>query len=409
MENRFFDASLCEKLEIALYCGEELSDTLKEHLDACPHCKKLLEENATLTAAISGAKLTNIKDGEIADAVMKKIASSKKRKSGFSFNHHMGTAAAIVIICAAALYVKYFPSAQDASPIALDEESTIITEEEASPILSDTHFITLDASYDADDEEIQNSAITGDGASLTENGRFEEADTGAASHVTGANTPSQSILMKSARPGSISAQSETADEEFMNDNLPLTVQQPYSDITVESYNADYAAPSLFNNEAATGEESEQAILEAEKAVPFEPSEQKAPAELMYTEKESSDTSHSHSSALQDGSESSGSSGGGGSSSSAKLSSDSGAYIAYSESFLIFDELEFLQGDENLDYNISLANARLCELYGEGRFIITRYALENNGWKGNLFFFEYAPTLTYSSLISIESSSSPICG
>ena len=63
--------------------------------------------------------------------------------------------------------------------------------------------------------------------------------------------------------------------------------------------------------------------------------------------------------------------------------------------------------KNIDVNIALANKRLCELYGDDFCVISRYSLENNGWGGNSFFFEIAPTLTYSMLLEIENSSSPI--
>ncbi|MBP3580189.1 MAG: hypothetical protein J6K12_02955, partial [Clostridia bacterium] len=74
---------------------------------------------------------------------------------------------------------------------------------------------------------------------------------------------------------------------------------------------------------------------------------------------------------------------------------------YSDTFLVFDGIVFLTGDENIHKNVEIANSRLAELYGEGYYVISAFCLENNGWNGNSFFTDYAPDMTYSYLMSLR--------
>ena len=422
MENRISDSSLCEKFEIALYCGEELSDAVKEHIAVCPHCQKLLEENKKLTRELAGTNLTGIADGDIADAVMKKISLSKK-KSGFNFSHHMGTAAAIVIICAAALYVKYFPTAEDISPITANEESALVTQEDnASPILEGTQFITLSAPDGAEPETEEAVTDSSAEAPEAEYGLSDSGDAGAEKYSDMEAPTDPPKFLKSARPPKIQSESITDSSDDMADGINTSLKQTESDTAVENGIVDLtssAAPYDAQTQTVTEEAVSQSAPEQTEA--FTDGTSSTDNEIFYTANENTEAEDTDSwddmplrangsGSSGGGSSGGGSSGGGGGSSSAsKPSLDKETADIYSDDYPVFEGLSFMEGDENIDANISLANSRLFSLYGEGRFVIRRYALENNGWNGNAFFFDVAPSMTYSVLVSLENSCSPISG
>ena len=74
---------------------------------------------------------------------------------------------------------------------------------------------------------------------------------------------------------------------------------------------------------------------------------------------------------------------------------------YSPDFLVFEGVEFLDGEENFEKNLALANERLSELYGQGMYEIFPFYPENNGIKTNEFFVEYAPFMTYGELVESQ--------
>ena len=53
----------------------------------------------------------------------------------------------------------------------------------------------------------------------------------------------------------------------------------------------------------------------------------------------------------------------------------------------FDGIEFLHGEENFDYNIQLANARIYELFGKEHYL-TRELLSECGCTGNAEFLVF---------------------
>ena len=109
--------NLCENIEISVFSGETLSEDMKNHANRCERCRSFLEQNKQLENDLKALNLTGIKSGEIADKVMSEIPkNSIRKKPKFNITHHFGTAAAMVIICAVALYVKNHPSVPSEQP-----------------------------------------------------------------------------------------------------------------------------------------------------------------------------------------------------------------------------------------------------------------------------------------------------
>lgn len=80
-------------------------------------------------------------------------------------------------------------------------------------------------------------------------------------------------------------------------------------------------------------------------------------------------------------------------SSAELMADSAANEAEKEkSEFLFDGVAFKKGEENFDYNVSLANMRLSEIYGD-EYVISPEKLKKLGVT-NAKILKIAPTITF---------------
>ena len=104
MDNRSF----CEEIEIAIYSDTELSDEQKCHIETCESCRALLSQINSMKNDLHSQNFVGIEDGEIANAVMSEIRDIKLAlsKPKLKLTHHLGTAAAVVIILVAALMIK---------------------------------------------------------------------------------------------------------------------------------------------------------------------------------------------------------------------------------------------------------------------------------------------------------------
>ena len=93
--------SECESLQISVLSDEELTDELKRHLESCGECRAFLQQNSRIKNELSGLGVPGLKDGEIADRVMKEIRTSKSISfPRVRLTHHIGTVAALVIVIA---------------------------------------------------------------------------------------------------------------------------------------------------------------------------------------------------------------------------------------------------------------------------------------------------------------------
>lgn len=356
---------ICEKIEIAVFSDDELSDEMKAHAQECPGCRQFLEQNEKLIGDLKKLDVTGLQEGKITQAVMSKITQQKKRSfKGFEFTHHLGTAAALVIICAVALYVKNVQPNDNPVTYVNDMAQETSKDGNETKVLYNARFTAAgeeseDNVYDyeyAAEQEIYNSTV--DGSALLYD---EETLDVAADYDDGVFSP-ELTMKKITSQDEFDGVTQTQDELSLNVQFAPSAQEDLSEELRKSENV--LADSGVGEKSASVEEA--MILGG-----------------------------------------GGGSSGGGSASAVYAENNEKNEDKYSINFLVFEGLEFLQGEENIDVNIALANKRLCELYGDDFCVISRYSLENNGWGGNSFFFETAPTLTYSMLLEIENSSSPI--
>ena len=320
----------CEEIEIAIYSDAELTQEQKQHIENCETCRALLSQVSSMKKELRNLSVPCIKHGEIADKVMQTIALSKKAipSPKFKITHHLGTAAAIVIIFAAALILKN-PS-DDIFP-ANDKSETnntgIVFETEKNNHVLSVTSETNDIYNDAQEEPV--------------------------------------VKMRVAAPIINDAANENTNEIMYSAND--TVSEHASEETLLYDDADSdngASPPVMMFKAAPSHslsdsiESDEATLSADE--------------------------------LSDSAEQGIASGSGGGSSSAEAVSTTEKYDSSSE--YIFDGLEFLDGEENFEYNIAIANERLSRLY-KGKYVVSKQKLISLG-VNNKKLLKIAPTITY---------------
>lgn len=410
--------SLCEKLEIAFFSGEELTDELNNHAKTCEHCRKFLEQSKALEQDLKKLNITGFEEGKLADAVMAKVREQNKKPSiKFNLTHHMGTAAALVIICAVALYVKHIPSDMGDKPVKYAEDS-VITEEAATvdgaDRVIDARIIPLQEEADnSEDYDEYGVSLTGADEDFDDAAEADGAYTDEAAPVYDYRTESYDT---DRTMSFITADSET-EESTVEESAEAEESSPEASGTALMFKSPIPESKSEDNWNVPTEEPKKS-----------PEEQYAKDDITSDDTEVSNDS-SDSGAINDAigeaipqeekpSSGSGSSGGGGGSSGGSGGSSSSANSKektvadsdkYSDGYLVFEGIEFLRGEENLDKNVALANSRLAQLYGSGFYVIDADCLINNGWGGNEFFFESAPSMTYSFIISLEGSPRTITG
>ena len=392
------NASICEKIEITVFSDGELSDEMKTHAQECPICRQFLEQNEKLIHDLKKLDVTGLQEGKITQAVMSKITQQKKRSfKGFEFTHHLGTAAALVIICAVALYVKNVQPNDNPVTYVNDMAQETSKDGNETKVLYNARFTAsveeseknaYDYEYATEQESYNDTVAKGDEvpALLYD----EEAVDNATDYADGISAPKLSVKNTAVQDESQTV-TQTQDELSSNVQFAPSEQEHLSEELRKSENA-----LSDNGVCEKAAPVEQALPEATVIEKWEPEENDECA--AETEEEM---------ILGGG----GGSSGGGSTSAVYAQDDKQSEKPeedkYSKNYVVFEGLDFLQGEENIDVNIAIANQRLGMLYGDDFCVISRYSLENNGWGGNSFFFETAPTLTYSMLLEIENSSSPI--
>lgn len=377
---------MCEKIEICVFSGDELTQEMKAHVNECDHCRSFLEQNEKLCEDLKNLNVTGIEEGKIADGVMAKINSLRTSGSKrFNFTHHMGTAAALVIICAVALYVKNVQPTDVDKPIEISE-STIENENvNETKILTGTSFLAVN-----DDE-------TSDAESGVE--ALEE-------EFVEASEPKMFKLTRAASPEVAQESVNGVNTTAESDGLQNTAYDLYNDVNEEakspekSTSAKEKTPMLMSAPVATEIATEE-VEEYTGEVFAEPVEQEAMNDIV--------TDSAAEAPMLMFSPSSGGGGGGGSGRGDGENDDVAFDDKYNDSYLVFEGLDFLQGEQNIEINVAIANQRLKQLYGDEFCCISSLCLINNGWNGNQFFFEHAPTMTYSFLVSLEGTSKTLTG
>ncbi len=422
---------LCEKVEIAVLSDEPLDSVLQQHCQSCPKCQAFLSNNASLLSQLSGLEYGGIKQGELADRVMEKVKSTKTPViPKFKVTHHLGTAAAVVIICAVALIAKNMPSEAPTETIKdTSQENKTSYNHSISPTASKDsddsmilHTITATSEneyYSANVYEVNTDTSNGEG--------YEQYGTNYASDSAPSSETENAPLMLSAhRSADTEEASGTSTVEATND-------------VAFSTDSNDGVPSNASYSDLLDTSGESSKTEGTQSTPSDEADDiKLTSPVRGIGSISSGGGSSGGSSgggggggSSTGGSSTGGSSGGGSSGggstaipdanddsqnveteefakeSISESEDETIEDIYSDSYFIFAQTVFSQGEDSLDSNISLANQILLELYGEEFCVIDRFCLENNGWGGNEFFFTEAPKLTYNRILEINSSSAPI--
>ena len=364
---------MCEKIEICVFSGDELTEEMKAHVNECDHCRSFLEQNEKLCEDLKNLNVTGIEEGKIADGVMAKINSL--RTSG----------SALVIICAVALYVKNVQPTDVDKPIEISE-STIENENvNETKILTGTSFLAVNDDETSDAES---------GVEALEEEFVEDSE------------PKMLKLTRAASPKVAQESVNGVNTTAESDGLQNTAYDLYNDVNEEakspekSTSAKEETPMLMSAPVATEIATEE-VEEYTGEVFAEPVEQEAMNDIV--------TDSAAEAPMLMFSPSSGGGGGGGSSRGDGENDDVAFDDKYNDSYLVFDGLEFLQGEQNIEINVAIANQRLAQLYGDEFCCISSLCLINNGWNGNRFFFEHAPTMTYSFLVSLEGTSKTLTG
>lgn len=392
---------ICEKIEISVFSGDELTQKMKAHVMECDRCRSFLEQNEKLCQDLKQLNVTGVEDGKIADGVMAKIRAERLSKSRkFNFTHHLGTAAALVIICVAALYVKNVEPAENEGVVVLESESAVVEEKSTeTKVIKNARFMSADGV----------SGVNGESEEFAD----EQAGQNVA-YVLDENVSEQSLIDSEETL----TDGENGEQQSQALTMKFMAKAPVTDSNAQDVTIVYTDAV---NDAISKADVEETVpeLKEEKAVAEEKNEE--PMRMLMAKPEITDD------AVIEGSDAGSLGGGGGSGSSGGGSG--GSWLAlperaecedailsseetvdntveddadkYSPDFLVFEGVEFLDGEENFEKNLALANERLSELYGQGVYEIFPFYPENNGIKTNEFFVEYAPFMTYGELVKSQ--------
>ncbi len=352
-ENNF-----CEKTQIAIMSDEELSEEQLSHIENCPECHALLSQIKEMKSSLSDFTVPGIRKGQVADRVMKKIGEKKSIPfPSIKLTRHIGTAASLIIICVIAFalrdnvptvipqnpYVKTADTAETGEGFRINGTFGVIENADGS---SDVPVLLENEYKYADDEEIITDTV--------ETETYNE-------------TGDAVVRFKSVRPEAEeqieceeSAESKQASEapKFMMNSSPTAdsavIDEPAPEVYVTS-EPIYDTYNIANEEMSAAlftEEAEADIISDSAHLPY----------------------------------SDGAGGGGGGASKESITDG-----------YVFSGIEFLDGEENLEHNISLANNRLEEL--NIGIVITKEKLFESGFT-NEFFTAFAVSMTAEELKDI---------
>ena len=192
--------NLCEEIEIAIYSDTELTEEQKKHIENCESCKALLSQVSQMKNDLGALSVPGIVEGSIVKSVMDSIKAQKTSRAlpRFRITHHLGTAAAVVIILAAALIIKNPADITDEKSLSYDNISSETQQVEEE----NTNMHTLSVPHD-------DTAVVAE-----ENSASDGADSEAP------------VKFKSVRPesaGTTEAQSqeETVTEDVASEDAPM--------------------------------------------------------------------------------------------------------------------------------------------------------------------------------------------
>ncbi len=429
--------SICEKIQIAILSDEVLSDEQIKHIETCPECSALLSQVKEMTGDLSCFAVPDIEDGEIADRVMEKIGGKKQIPfPAPRLTRHLGTVASLLIICAMVLALRgNIPTSIPDTPIErTDNLSTeksgfsvngtfdVIdngTSESGVSILSDTSEKVSDEHDAVEDNNGQ--------ALYAETYDTGEPETFADPEVSEQETPAPVIKFSKKRPENETAVNDTVDRAISTPETEETspIYNYSSEIVTENDKEKNTAAKLdvndfsppansINNQATVEHENTETLFSPDIPECSEDSESPSDGYLDTEDVGGANAGGGSSGGASAGGGSSGggaSAGGGGGSfmkPSADSSDDTETFDGIEEEAAeekdyideyIFRNLDFLDGDENLEYNIALANTRLEQV--QAGITITKELLSQHSL-GNEFFTATSQSITLYELESIFS-------
>lgn len=355
-------ADICEQTQRTIL-SDELPNTEQErHIKQCKACRELLSQTASLKNDLRELEWPGIGKNEISNAVMDTIKSQKTSAPvpKFRWTHHLGSAAAVAIILAATLILKNPTSPKNANVAFSENEDTPYTlpESQILPSASSTEGETFD---DGEKSDIAPFAKT------------TSDETGGAS---------------SSRIATYSGSSQGDDTDFSANDTEEVQNVTYSDSEMSDDGAKSENNSFGFAPVYDDYDEPQALTEAS-------ADESAPVENEASGGGSADTRTAHGQVRDDSLE-----GTSNTESSEAESGENDAYFAEKERseltgecedceeteseqdrVSLFEGIEFLTGEENFDYNISLALRRLSEIYGTD-LKIDRQTLEHYGLDTN---------------------------
>ncbi len=405
----------CENLQISVLSDEELTDELKRHLESCGKCRAFLQQNSQIKDELSGLCVPGLKDGEIADRVMKEIRTSKSISfPRVRLSHHIGTAAALVIVIALFAANKgYDLTNMIFSKNGANNSGNVSVSDTADTADTGSGFTPINGVFTSPDGQNEKS---GDNNALS--GRSLQDTSEQESGIALQNDENQTVTFHTSFNDD-GADINTADEG-------KTVQKRTATYTDLPESADSEQTKSASDNAATGYGSDTAqndgytdgiMFSLSPSASYAASETNSGNSTENAGSENSATENSADSNLlcalpkYDGSNESSSASGGSSAPSESSAANTNAidfeddkagfYDSVSETYnSIFEGIEFNQSDDALAENVTAANKYVKSIFDEASQLRAE-ALTNIGIT-NSMFIEWAGTVENAEQYSFES-------
>lgn len=400
----------CENLQISVLSDEELTDELKRHLESCGECRAFLQQNSQIKDELSGLCVPGLKDGEIADRVMKEIRTSKSISfPRVRLSHHIGTAAALVIVIALFAANKgYDLTSMISSKNGADNSGNVSVSDTADTADTGSGFTPINGVFTSADGQNEksgdNNALSG--SSLQDNSEQE-------SGIALQNDENQTVTFYTS-VNDDGADINTADES-------KAVQKRTAAHTVSPENSDAeqaeSVPDNTADSARNGGYTDGIMFSLSPSASYTGSETNSGNSTENADSENSVTENSADSNLlcalpkYDGNNESSSASGGSSAPSKSPAANTNAidfeddkagfYDGVSETYnSIFEGIEFNQSDDALGENVTAANKYVKSIFDEASQLRAE-ALTNIGIT-NSMFIEWTGTVENAEQYSFES-------
>lgn len=394
--------SECESLQISVLSDEELTDELKRHLESCGECRAFLQQNSRIKDELSGLGVPGLKDGEIADRVMKEIRTSKSISfPRVRLTHHIGTAAALVIVIALFAANKgYDLTSMISSKNGADNSQNEKISDTADTADAGSGFTPINGVFTSSDGETNSKTS----AENSENTAAEDNETSGAASEQGTDANAPAIIFSM-----VPRQNSSPDSDMQDD--PETSKRT---VRYSSYQDSPEYYSGGNDSAAAKPPKESAVQE--NSVTDGPrlslsGAVSAPNETNSAVNSQPDFKMQQESAAADENPDASMPSGGSSKPNKAPAANSdiidfeddraGFYESVSETYnSIFEGIEFNQSDDALGENVTSANKYVKSIFDEASQLRTE-ALTNIGIT-NSMFIEWAGTVENAEQYSFES-------